>query len=226
MLTHPWLQVSVLLGGNNIPTATFFSLTVVPNTLTTTACTARGPGVSSSPNLVAGVVTSFTITSRDAYGNPSRTTTDAYTVSAQLAASGDSATTDGNPGAPTYIGTTDLSDYLAIYKPTKAGAVNLNVQLGGVHIAGSPFLVNVIATDLDPSQTTYENLNANSAAGVPIVFTIVNVDQYQNAWIDDPTRLSVDVSGPSSGAVRTASCMPKRLLLICHPLRPRSKPWV
>jgi len=128
--------------------------------------TASGPGVGERGlPIAAGTATTFTITARDALGNPLTPVSGAaFSVVGRVATSANPSSTNASDwtanathGLVSSV-PVDNGDgtYTASFAPTRAGKYLLSVTHGTTHFAGSPFLVTVNAGASSAAHSTIE----------------------------------------------------------------------
>ena len=149
-------EVQLKLGSEPLPQRPVVS--VLPAETSARCCVAQGEGLSTG---VAGERAIFVIFARDAFGNARDCGGDPFVVRLHQPSTRRSATMAGEGGAgvdgpETLVGdsvdevTGEVSrcsdgSAAASFVPTNAGSAQLQVTLGGEHIAGSPFATRVEA---------------------------------------------------------------------------------
>ena len=161
---------SVLMTGTNPP----LLVNVVYGALSSPASTSSISGVISA---TAGIATSFTVTSRDAFGNVISAAGATYTYVITNSVSG--ATT-----ASGSLGSAGSGTYSTSFTLNTVGTYTLAVTSNGVAVSGSPYTVVVSAGALSGATSYVPSPTPNTTAlvsGVATTFSIQSRDAYGNA---------------------------------------------
>jgi hypothetical protein len=148
---------------------------VFPAPTSPSHCVASGPGVLTA---TAGAPSRFQITPKDSFGNARPLdTSDLFTVYVARRPAG------GRPPSwqSALVSDQHNGSYVAEYTVKGAGPYLVQVQLGGVHIMGSPFQSVVLAAATDARSSSASGVGlATCVAGSPSSFTIVARDAFDN----------------------------------------------
>eukprot|EP00003_Mantamonas_plastica_P016296 TRINITY_DN271_c0_g1_i10.p1 TRINITY_DN271_c0_g1~~TRINITY_DN271_c0_g1_i10.p1 ORF type:complete len:6036 (+),score=1765.20 TRINITY_DN271_c0_g1_i10:697-18804(+) len=153
-----------------------FNVNVVPTTPAVEYSTAFGPALAGSP-ATAGIISRFTIQSRDRYSN-NRTTNDPFTVEVPHTTYSLNANSISVTNGPNDSGQDEVS-----YTATVAGTYSVRVTNTGktVHVVGSPYTVQVNPAATTAAQSfAYGAQLIRATAGAPNAFKIQARDQYLN----------------------------------------------
>ena len=152
-----------------------------PVTVTVTYGALSSPSSTSSINgvitVTAGIAASFSVTSRDAFGNVINTTSSSYTYVITNSASGTTAASGGLTAAGS-------GNYTATFTIYTTGTYTLTITSSGVAVSGSPFTVIVVPGALSGAVSYVLPPAPNTTSlvsGVPDTFSIQARDAYANA---------------------------------------------
>ena len=156
-------------------------------------CTADGDGI---VEVTAGSVATFTISSRDSYGN-------------ELNTGGYSFFTLINSAHRPFRGSVSNNNdgsYSVNYLVTIAGMIQASVLKGTVHISGSPYVIRVQPASLSPqaSVVSLGPMSRAAVAGTDATILILAKDEYLNAIPDGWDLFSINVDGPIKMSFQTS----------------------
>ena len=194
--------LDVTLGGEPVADSPY-RLSVFPAATSPPHCAAFGPGLVEA---VAGEAMSFAITPRDSFGNARPLEQpDKFTVSLARKGDGGAApsalprlfSSGGLVWKPATVVDHRNGTYGAQYTVDRAGPYLVQVQLGGVHVMGSPFQLTVL-----PGQTSARMSTASgqglttSVAGTPASFELIARDDFGNPRSVCGDDFEVRLTGP------------------------------
>ena len=149
-------------------------------------CTASGPGTT---GIRAGENASILIHTRDTYGND--VTTGGYSHVYEVFV------TYTNPIRTYNFSTADLNNgkYSAWFILTATGSYGVEVKGSGLHISGSPYLVEVVVASLDPHNTLIKGAGINGGAiSRTALFNVKLFDSFGNAQTNIGAQVKVLLS--------------------------------
>ena len=150
------------------------TVTVLYGALSSPASTASINGVITA---TAGIAGSFTVTSRDAFGNIINTSGSSYIYTIINSLTGTTAASGSLTGAGN-------GNYSATFTLNTTGAYTLTVTSSGVAVSGSPFTINVVAGALSGAMSYVlppTPSGASWVSGVASTFSIQARDAHGNA---------------------------------------------
>lgn len=169
-----------------------YSVHVFPAPTSPAHCIGLGQGILEA---TAGEAASFIITPRDSFGNARPLeSTDVFTV---FVARRTATAPNGLSWRQAVV--TDLRNgtYAAEYTVKQAGSYLIRVQLGGIHIMGSPFQATVLAAHTNARASSAHGSGLRtSVAGAPASFSIIARDEYGNGRAVCGDEFDVSISGP------------------------------
>ena len=179
-------KLNIVVNGAHIKGSPF-EINVLPGAVVGATGTATGGGLSAS---VAGQVAEFIVQSRDLESNPRDSSTDSYTVlltMASLAArpanydtmvDNSWGSTASVTGVVEYIGN---GQYKCTYNATVAGTYDLDVQIGGTHIVGSPFSPVIAPTVASGTESDVHGTGTRTGtAGATALVEVYLRDVFEN----------------------------------------------
>lgn len=145
------------------------------------------------PDGQAGISTTITVTTRDAYGNP-----------CQDGGATISVTVDGaNGGAPVEVKDNDDGTYTASYRPTRAGRDTVAVRIDDRPAGAGSWRSVVTPAVADPRRTSAAI--PAGLAGRPTAIVVTTRDAYDNRVAQRGARVAVQVSGTNGSAPVTVN---------------------
>ena len=222
-----------------VPTTNFPTIeqTPGPTFAPTTAAPTNTPAPTfplvSTLTATAGSPSTFTINSRDRFGNPTGDASICTSVPSNCAFS--FRINDGSPlqyaPAPIFdVSYKGSSRFLVSYIPFVTGVHNISVDIYSTQtdVFGSPYLLTVFPAALNSTLTTLQNLShtwTGSVPGAPIINVagvdsypqVFTRDSYNNNWLDGPGNIRAtvyycppptrDCAGVTSGVETTVTSM-------------------
>ena len=177
-----------------------YTIFVSPGETNAKTSTTSGQGLSACG---AGLICTFVVQTRDSFGNvrvldPAK---GQYNYSAELV---QIVTGDTVPVRYKFYALKDLSEgYSAAYNVSNAGSYDLNIQLLGIHVQGSPYRVVVSGGLTDPSSCIVRG-SAKTVLGVTGTFTLLARDRFGNFRTSGGENVQIFVLGPYNVVSRTS----------------------
>ena len=174
-----------------------FAITVAPGPAAYTTSDATGAGLTDA---VAGTPAYFSIQAKDAFGNNRWVGGEAFTVEV-------SHSSMSGVAYKGLVNDSGLGTYAVTYTAYVAGAYTVNVKLNGTTIltAGSatPSALTVVASSLHaPSSTSFGPGLSASEAGLPVSFTVVARDDFDNVRGGDRSPANLGTGSGTDDAFR------------------------
>jgi len=141
----------------------------LPGPIDPPQCTASG----NTAGGVAGQSFTFTITSRDQYGNLNTVCTPGV-WSVSLSSGGTTVRGSVSSTCPAP------GQYKVTYAPTQKGIYSMVVSASGYNIKGSPFTVSIIPGPFNAANSVVSGLAPTIAAGQDLDFDVISYDQNKN----------------------------------------------
>jgi len=176
-----------------------FSLVLFPGPTSPLFTTVDGAALS---GLTAGVLGTLIITARDSFNNPKTVSTDAFTI---YTPAGLSATLRPQ-GA--------FAQYIVGLTVTRAGNHPITIVHNGLHIQGSPFMIAVSPSSLNPGSTLVSGTAiTGGAAGAVLTASMSVTDQFLNQQsVPSLAQLTLSLVGQSSTLI--VPCTPTNQTLL------------
>jgi hypothetical protein len=169
-----------------------YTMFVSPGETNAKSSTTSGQGLSACG---AGLICTFVVQTRDSFGNVRILDSNKgqYNYSAELV---QVVTGNAVPIRYKFYALKDQSDgYSAAYNVSNAGSYNLNIELLGIHVQGSPYLVVVSGGLTDPSSCVLQGAD-KTVIGVTGIFTLLARDRFGNLRTSGGENVQIHVSGP------------------------------